>query len=75
MASALRDDRHGADHAFGIDAPVRVEILVFRRDEGLLDHLRNGRARQIKTAFMRIFGEDGTVAGVHARRDGRLVVL
>src|SRR5208283_6120974 len=43
--------------------------------EGLLDHLRNGRARQIEAPLMRIFGEDRAIAGVHARRDRRLVGL
>ena len=75
MVAALRDHRHSADHALGIDAPVRVEVFVLGRDEGLLDHRRNGGTRQIKPPLVRIFSEDRAVASVDARRDRRLVIL
>ena len=74
MPTALEQDGHGAQHALRVDAVMGVEILVFRRDEGLLDHLRNGGVRQEQPALVRIFGEDRAVAGVDARRDRRLVI-
>ena len=74
MAAALGEHRHGAHHAFRIDADVVVEILVFGGDERLFHQLRNGGTRQEQAAFTRIFGEDRAVAGVQPCRHWRLVV-
>ena len=43
--------------AFGIDAVMGVEILVFGRDKRLLDQRRDGVGRQVEPTLMRIFGE------------------
>ena len=65
---------NGAADALGVDAVMRIEILIFRRDESLLKHRRNRRTGQEQPSLVRIFGEDGAVAGVDAGCDRRLVV-
>ena len=74
MPAALGDHHQGAADALGVDAVMCIEILIFRRDESLLKHRRNRRTRQEQPSLVRIFGEDGAVAGVDAGCDRRLVV-
>ena len=75
MARALQVNEGRADDAFGIDAPMGVEILVFGRYERLLDQRRNFVRRQIEPSLSRIFSEQAAVSRVHARHDRRLIVL
>ena len=64
-----------ADDAFGIDAPMAVKVLVFGRYERLLDQGGNFVRREIEPSLARIFSEQAAVSRVHARHDGRLIVL
>ena len=67
--------RRRADDAFGIDAPVAVEVLVLGRYERFLDQGRNFVRREIEPSLARIFREQAPVSRVHARHDWRLIVL
>jgi hypothetical protein len=50
-----------------------VEILVFGGQEGCLDAIGNRLDRQEQSTLLGIFGHQRAVAGMHARRDRRLV--
>ena len=50
-----------------------VEILVFGREEGCLDPVRDRLDRQEEAALACIFGHQRAVAGMNARRDRRRV--
>ena len=73
-AIALDQDHGRADDAFRIDTGVAVEILVFRRDESILDQRRDRLDRQEQTALARIFGQDTAVARMHAGHHRGFVV-
>ncbi len=75
MARTLQVNHARAHNSFRIDAPVAVEILVFSRDEGMLDQVRNFVRRKIKPPLARIFGKQAAVRRMHARHDRRLIVL
>ena len=73
--AALHQNHKSAGDALGINAAMGVEILVFRRKEGLLHHGGNGGAGQIEAPLARIFRQDGAVARMHAGHHGGLVIL
>ena len=75
MLVALKEHEKGAKDAFRIDARMGVEILVFRRDESVLDEGRDGRARKIKTPLAGIFGDKRSVARMDPRHHRRFVIL
>ena len=52
-ARPLKVNDAGADDALGVEAPVRVEVLVLGRDERVLDELGNGGRRQRKYLLAR----------------------
>ncbi len=72
---ALQKHDRRAHDALGIEAAMAVEILVFGRDEGVLDEIGDGGGGQIEPPLVRIFGEQAAVGGVHARHHRRLVIL
>ena len=74
MATALHQHRDCASDAFEIDAVVRIEVLVFRRNKRLLDQRRYRRTRQEQAPLVGIFSKDRAVARMHSRGDGRLVI-
>ena len=71
----LQVDEDGAAETRDIDAGMLVEILVFGRNEGRLDAVRNGLDRKIEAALTGIFGHQRAVAGMHARRYRRRVAV
>ena len=73
--AALDQHAHGAQDALGIHAVMRVEILVLRRDEGLLHQGRNGGRGQVEPSLAGIFGQQAAIARLHAGQHGRLVFL
>ena len=62
-------------NAARINAGVAEEILVLGRGEGVDHEFRNKGDGHEYAPFARVFAQQGTVSGVNARRDGRLIVL
>ena len=74
-AVLLHEQHRGARDAGEVDAAVLVVILVFRGDEGIGDKLGHGLDRNVEPPLARVFGEQGSVGGVHPRHHRGLVVL
>ena len=54
---------------------MREEVLVFGRNEGLDDMQRDRLVRHEDAVLVGEFGDQGTVAGVHARGDRRFILF
>ncbi len=74
LAEVLHVGDDGPQDAVVVEAGVLVEILVFRRDEGVLDLVRDGLDRQVEAALVGVFGHQLAVGGMHPRHHGRLVL-
>jgi hypothetical protein len=73
-AVATDHDHRSAGDAFRIDARMGIEILVFRRKEGLLHEVGNRRTRQEQAALARVLSKQRSVRSVHARHHRRFVI-
>ncbi len=51
VAMTLREHDRRAQNALGIEAAMAVKVLVFGRDEGAFDEIRDRRRRQIEPAL------------------------
>src|SRR5262249_50868015 len=65
----------GPDHSEDVDARMAVEILVLGREKRLFDERRYERDRNEDALLAGIFTDQGSVAGVNARRHRRLVMF
>ena len=54
---------------------MRVEVLVFRGQEGVLHEWRDRAARKIETTLARIFRQNGAISAMNSRHDRRLIIL